>query len=123
MKLVKNLIGDRVSEVRVDLSYCGHDYDGAATVHVNKRRRRRTPQALWRWTLTVDQVWMFFDDPDIPEHVKVMAHVARLTGLRISKILGLKDKSFDLDKMLFQQQKAAETMGRPQLVVKRKRQA
>ena len=49
MKQVENLIGDRVSEVHVDMGYRGHDYDGAATVHVDKRRRGRTPQALWRW--------------------------------------------------------------------------
>jgi integrase len=55
-----------------------------------------------RQTLTVDQMWAFFDDPNIPEHVKVMAHVARLTGLRISEILGLKEADFDLDKMLLQ---------------------
>lgn len=55
-----------------------------------------------RQTLTVDQMWMFLDDPRIPEHVKVMVHVARLTGLRISEILGLRDEDFNLDKMLLQ---------------------
>ena len=42
--------------------------------------------AIW---LTVDQMWAFLDRPDLPKHVKVMAQVARLTGLRISEILGL----------------------------------
>lgn len=52
-----------------------------------------------RQTLTIDELWAFLDDPSIPEHVKVMAHVARLTGLRISEILGLQESDFDLDKM------------------------
>ncbi|HEV2486677.1 MAG TPA: transposase [Terracidiphilus sp.] len=46
---VKNLIGNKVSEVHVDMGYRGHDYDGAVAVHVDKRRRGRTPRALWRW--------------------------------------------------------------------------
>ena len=49
MKQVKKLIGDRVSEAHVDMGYRGHDYDGAITVHVDKRRRGRTGPALWRW--------------------------------------------------------------------------
>ena len=49
MKQVKSMIGDRVSQVHVDMGYRGHDYTGRATVHVDKRRRGRTPRALWRW--------------------------------------------------------------------------
>jgi transposase, IS5 family len=49
MKQVKNLIGDKVSEVHVDMGYRCHDYHGAAMVHIDKRRRGRTPRALWRW--------------------------------------------------------------------------
>jgi IS5 family transposase len=49
MKQVESLIGDKVVEAHVDMGYRGHDYDGAATVHVDKRRRGRTPRALWRW--------------------------------------------------------------------------
>jgi IS5 family transposase len=49
MKQVDNLIGDRVREVHVYMGYRGHDYDGAAAVHVDKRRRGRTSRALWRW--------------------------------------------------------------------------
>lgn len=45
----EQLIGDRVHEVHVDMGYRGHDYGGAATVHVDKRRRGRTPRTLWRW--------------------------------------------------------------------------
>ena len=49
MKQVESLIANRVGEVYVDMGYRGHDYDGAVTVHVDKRRRGRTPQARWRW--------------------------------------------------------------------------
>jgi len=49
MKQVDNLIGNKVSEVHVDMGYRGHDYDGAITVHVDKRSRGRTPRSLWRW--------------------------------------------------------------------------
>ncbi len=49
LKQVDHLIGNKVSEVHVDMGYRGHDYDGAITVHVDKRRRGRTSPALWRW--------------------------------------------------------------------------
>ncbi len=49
MKQVESLITNQVSEVYVDMGYRGHDYDGAVTVHVDKRRRGRTSQAQWRW--------------------------------------------------------------------------
>jgi IS5 family transposase len=49
MKQVKSMIGDRVSQVHVDMGYRGHDYEGNAAVHVDKRRRGRTPRPLWRW--------------------------------------------------------------------------
>jgi IS5 family transposase len=49
MKQVESLIANQVSEVYVDMGYRGHDYDGAVTVHVDKRRRGRTSEALWRW--------------------------------------------------------------------------
>jgi IS5 family transposase len=49
LKQVDNLIGNKVSEVHVDMGYRGHDYDGAITVHVDKRQRGRTSRALWRW--------------------------------------------------------------------------
>jgi transposase, IS5 family len=49
MKQVDNLIGNKVSEVHVDMGYRGHDYGGGVTVHVDKRSRGRTPRALWRW--------------------------------------------------------------------------
>jgi IS5 family transposase len=49
MKQVKSMIGERVGEVHVDMGYRGHDYAGRATVHVDKRRRGRTPRSLWRW--------------------------------------------------------------------------
>ena len=49
MQQLESMIGDRVSEVHVDMGYRGHDYEGNATVHVDKRRRGRTPRPLWRW--------------------------------------------------------------------------
>jgi IS5 family transposase len=49
MKQVESLIGNQVSEAHVDMGYRGHDYDGAVTVHVDKRRRGKTARALWRW--------------------------------------------------------------------------
>ena len=39
MKQTESLIANQVSEVYVDIGYRGHDYDGAVTVHVDKRRR------------------------------------------------------------------------------------
>ena len=49
MKQVKRMVGDRVSEAHVDMGYRGHDYVGAATVHIDKRQRGRTSRRLWRW--------------------------------------------------------------------------
>jgi IS5 family transposase len=49
MKQVMRMVGDRVSEAHVDMGYRGHDYDGAVTVHIDKRRRGRTSRRLWRW--------------------------------------------------------------------------
>lgn len=49
MKQVERLAGNGVSEVHVDMGYRGHDYEGHATVRVDKRQRGRTPRAPWRW--------------------------------------------------------------------------
>ena len=49
MKQVESLIANQVSEVYVDMGYRGHNYDGAVTVHVDKRTRGRTSEARWRW--------------------------------------------------------------------------
>ena len=49
MKQVESLIANQVIEAYVDMGYRGHDYDGAVTVHVDKRRRGRTSEARWRW--------------------------------------------------------------------------
>jgi IS5 family transposase len=49
LEQVNNLIGDEVSEAYVDMGYRGHDYEGPAKVHIDKRQRGRTPRALWRW--------------------------------------------------------------------------
>ncbi len=60
-------------------------------------RVHKTGIPLRRQTLKSDILDHFFGDPDIPAHVKVIAHVARLTGLRISEILGLKKDDLNLD--------------------------
>ena len=49
MKQIESLIANQVSEAYVDMGYRGHDYDGAVSVHVDKRRRGRTSQVRWRW--------------------------------------------------------------------------
>jgi IS5 family transposase len=49
MKQVENLIGDKAGEMHADMGYGGRDCDGPVTAHVDKRRRGRTPRALWRW--------------------------------------------------------------------------
>ena len=49
MKQVESMIGDRVREAHVDMGYRGHNYQGQATVHVDKRTRGRTTRRLWRW--------------------------------------------------------------------------
>ena len=49
MKQVEQFVGNAVSEVHVDMGYRGHDYQGQATVHVDKRNRGRTSRPLWRW--------------------------------------------------------------------------
>jgi IS5 family transposase len=46
---LESMIGDGVKEVHVDMGYRGHDYEGKATVHVDKRSGGRTPRPLWRW--------------------------------------------------------------------------
>ena len=49
MKQVDKLLGSKkVKEVHVDMGYRKHDYEGSSTVHVDKRKRGRTPQSLWR---------------------------------------------------------------------------
>ena len=49
MKQVDKLLGSKkAKEVHVDMGYRKHDYEGSATVYVDKRKRGRTPQSLWR---------------------------------------------------------------------------
>lgn len=50
-----------------------------------------------RQTLTPGLLDSFFQDPEVPEYVKVMAQIARFTGLRISEIRGLKEEDFNLN--------------------------
>ena len=46
---VGRMIGARVGEAHVDMGYCGHNYLGPVAVHIDKRRRGRTPRRLWCW--------------------------------------------------------------------------
>jgi IS5 family transposase len=46
IRQVEQLLGKQVKEVHVDMGYRGHE--GQATIHVDKRRRGRTSQTLWR---------------------------------------------------------------------------
>ena len=42
-------VAKRPEHVFVDRGYRGHDYTGSIAVHVDKQRRGRTAQSLWRW--------------------------------------------------------------------------
>ena len=33
----------------VDMGYRGHDYEGGCEIHVDKRRRGKTPKSMWKW--------------------------------------------------------------------------
>lgn len=46
---VRRILGKPAREVHVDMGYRGHNHCGTETVHVDKRRRGRTPKSLWRW--------------------------------------------------------------------------
>ena len=46
---VRRLLGRRMNDVHVDMGYREHNHCGAKTLHVDKRRRGRTPKSLWRW--------------------------------------------------------------------------
>ena len=42
-------IAGETQHVFVDMGYRGHEYEGKAQVHVDKRRRGKTSRSLWRW--------------------------------------------------------------------------
>ena len=42
-------MGDRVKQVFVDRGYRGHGYEGEMNVHVDKQRRGKTANRLWKW--------------------------------------------------------------------------
>jgi len=48
IKQVEKLLGKPIKEVHVDMGYRGHHYQGETAIHVDKRRRGRTPPSLWR---------------------------------------------------------------------------
>jgi IS5 family transposase len=48
MRQVRRIVGERVSEVHVDMGYRGHGHAGPEAVYVDKKRRGRTPKRLWK---------------------------------------------------------------------------
>jgi IS5 family transposase len=48
LKQVERIVGSP-EHAFVDMGYRGHGYKGKTKVHVDKRRRGRTPRSLWRW--------------------------------------------------------------------------
>ena len=46
---VEKITGAEPEDVFVDQGYRGHNYQGAARVHVDKKRRGKIPRSLWRW--------------------------------------------------------------------------
>jgi IS5 family transposase len=48
MKQIEKLLGKQVKEAHADMGSRGHDYEGQAAIHVDKRRQGRTPPSLWR---------------------------------------------------------------------------
>jgi len=42
-------IARKPDHVFVDMGYRGHNYEGETEIHVDKRRRGRTPKRLWKW--------------------------------------------------------------------------
>ena len=45
---VKRIVRDP-KHVFVDMGYRGHNYNGEAEIHVDKRRRGRTAKSMWKW--------------------------------------------------------------------------
>ena len=43
------VVGSMPEHVYVDMGYRGHDYEGEAEIHVDKRRRGRIAKSVWRW--------------------------------------------------------------------------
>ena len=46
---IEKLTGIIPAHAFTDMGYRKHDYQGACIVHVDKRRRGRTPVSLWKW--------------------------------------------------------------------------
>ena len=49
MEQVDRVIGRIPEHVYVDMGYRGHDYQGEAEIHMDKRRRGRIAKSVWRW--------------------------------------------------------------------------
>ena len=49
LEQVRRMVGNRVKEVFVDRGYRGHGYEGEMDVHVDKQRKGKTANRLWKW--------------------------------------------------------------------------
>ncbi len=49
LEQVEKIVSRKPEHVFVDMGYRGHNYEGEIEVHVDKRRRGRTPRSLWKW--------------------------------------------------------------------------
>lgn len=86
-------IAHRPAHVFVDMGYRGHDYRGEVTVHVDKRRRGKTPKSLWRWMKRRAAV-----EPGIghlkSEHRMDKSRLKGVAGDRINAILSAAGMNF-----------------------------
>ena len=49
LEQVEKISPRRPEHVFLDMGYRGHNYEGETEIHVDKRRRGRTPKRLWKW--------------------------------------------------------------------------
>ena len=49
LEQVEKISPERPEHVFLDMGYRGHNYEGGIEIHVDKRRRGRTPKRLWKW--------------------------------------------------------------------------
>jgi len=49
MEQVEKISPVKPEHAFLDMGYRGHNYEGETEVHVDKRRRGRTPLSLWKW--------------------------------------------------------------------------
>jgi IS5 family transposase len=49
LRQVRSVAGRDPSDVFVDQSYRGHNYQGSSRIHIAKKRRGKIPKSLWKW--------------------------------------------------------------------------